>query len=381
LQYQDEFAEITEGSTRLLVPRQSLISKVPPRFPAFFNPAAKLSRDVSIIAYRAYALRLKERTFADPLAGVGSRGVRVAKEVPAIDQVFINDVNPEAMAAAAESAKLNFVASKCVFSIKEGCSFLLGGNNEGERFGIVDLDPFGTPARHIDCVLRAVLDGGLISITATDTAVLAGVYPEVCMRRYYGRPLRTSYSNEVALRLVLSLTALTASRLDLGIKPIFCHSSQHYLRVYASLVVSNTAANQMIGNIGYIKHCFTCGYRSKTEDGSSGVCPLCGKGLTIGGPLWTGPIYDNEFVMSMLSDQQLNPQCSKLITTASEELVQIPFYFKVDEISKHLRTNPFSVSRLIEVLALNGYKASPSALNPSGIKTDAQLNEILGILR
>jgi tRNA (guanine26-N2/guanine27-N2)-dimethyltransferase len=313
---------------------------------------------------------------------VGSRGIRAAKEVPLLDQVYLNDANPEAMAAAAESAKLNQVESKCVFSTNETCRFLLGGDDNGERFGIVDIDPFGTPARYIDCVLRAVLDGGLVSVTATDTAVLAGVYPDVCRRRYYGRPLRSSYSNEVALRLVISLIALTASRLDLGIKPVFCHSSQHYLRVYASLLVSNTSANQMLENIGYIRHCFNCGYRSKSEqDDFSEICPLCGKGISIGGPLWTGPIYDKELVALMMSDQGLNSQCSKLVTAASKELEQVPFYYKVDELAKRLHTNPFSVAKLIEKLGSNGHRSSPSALNPSGIKTDARLDEILAILK
>ncbi len=229
------FTQTVEGQTKLLVPELSLTERVPPKVPAFFNPAAKLNRDLSVLAYRVYAPRLDEKTFADGFGGVGARALRVAAEVPEIEQVYCNDVNPTAIEAAKQSAELNSVSNRCSFSINEVCKFLMQGDREGERFGIIDLDPFGTPAKHIDCVLRAVLDDGLISITATDTAVLHGVYPEVCRRRYYGMPLNNSYGNEVAIRLLASLIALTASRLELAIKPIFSHATMTYLRVLFSL--------------------------------------------------------------------------------------------------------------------------------------------------
>ena len=49
----DEIIEIIEGGTKLLVPKGSMTEKVPPKEPAFFNPRASLSRDLSIIACSA----------------------------------------------------------------------------------------------------------------------------------------------------------------------------------------------------------------------------------------------------------------------------------------------------------------------------------------
>ena len=46
----EEIIEITEGSTKLFVPKGSMTEKVPPKEPAFFNPRASLRRDLSIIA-------------------------------------------------------------------------------------------------------------------------------------------------------------------------------------------------------------------------------------------------------------------------------------------------------------------------------------------
>ncbi len=364
----------------MLVPQSSLTEKVPPKTPAFFNPAAKLNRDLSILAYRAFAPSLSRKTFADSFTGIGARALRVAVEVPEIDQVYGNDINTIAIKQAEESAKINSVSEKCHFSINEVCKFLLHGDSEGERFGIVDLDPFGTPAKHIDCVLRAVLDAGLISITATDTAVLCGVYPEVCLRRYYGRPLNNSYGNETALRLLLSLMALTASRLELAIRPVFVHATMHYLRVYASVSVSSSEANDVYENIGYVMHCFQCGHRFSAKEYAIAKCELCGSTMRTGGQLWTGSLYDKGFVQKMLMYQP-DRQSKKVLDLAAEEASEIPYYFRGDEISEKLRTNPHSISAIIEKLQSTGFLASKTALNTGAFKTDARIDQILAALK
>jgi tRNA (guanine26-N2/guanine27-N2)-dimethyltransferase len=370
-----------EGRTTFLVPQSSLIEKVPPKTPAFFNPAAKFNRDLSVLAYRAFAPSLgRRKTFADSFTGVGARALRVAVEVPEIEQVYGNDVNSVAIEAAKEAARINAVDGRCHFSVDEVCKFLLHCDGEGERFSMVDLDPFGTPARHIDCVLRAVLDGGLISITATDTAVLCGVYPEVCLRRYYGRPLNNSYGNETAIRLLLSLTALTASRLELSITPVFVHATMHYMRVYASVSLSSSEANDVFDNIGYVMHCFQCGHRFKAVEYANAKCELCGSTMRTGGQLWTGPFHDKEFVKKMLG-QDPDRQCKKVLDAAAEEASGIPYYFRADEISAKLRTNPHSVQKIIEKLESAGFVASRSALNTGAFKTDARIDQILDVLK
>ncbi len=375
-----EFVRTVEGRTILMVPKYSLNAKVPSKMPAFFNPAAKLNRDLSILAYSAFAASSGKRmTFADSLAGIGARALRVAVEVPEVEQVYCNDINCVAIEAAKEAARLNSVTGRCHFSIDEVCKFLLRGNKEGDRYSIVDLDPFGTPARHIDCVLRSVLDGGFVSVTATDTAVLWGVYPKVCLRRYYGRPLNNSYGNETAIRLLLSLTALTASRLELAIKPVFVHTTKHYLRVYAKISVSSSQANDVYNSIGYVMHCFQCGHRFNTKEYVKGKCELCNTGLAVGGQLWAGSLHDKEFVKKML-EQDPDRQCKKVLEAAVEEASEIPYYFRADEISSKLKSNTRSVQSIIERLHSAGFVASKTALNTSAFKTDARIDSILNIV-
>jgi tRNA (guanine26-N2/guanine27-N2)-dimethyltransferase len=374
-----EFVRTIEGRTILVVPESSITSKVPSKVPAFFNPAAKLNRDLSILAYSSFAASSGKKTFADSFTGIGARGLRVAVEVPAIEQVYCNDINGVAIEAAKEAANLNSVTGRCYFSVDEVCRFLVNGDKEGDRYSIVDLDPFGTPARYIDCVLRSVLDGGLVSITATDTAVLWGVYPKVCLRRYYGRPLNNVYGNETAIRLLLSLTALTASRLDLGIYPVFVHATKHYLRVYAKISVSSSQANEVYNNMGYVMHCSQCGHRFNTKECGKGKCDLCSAGLCIGGQLWTGHLHDKEFVKKML-EQDPDNQCKKVLEAAAEEASEIPYYFRADEISSKLKSNTLPIERILEKLHAAGFVASKTALNTSAFKTNARIDSVLDVL-
>ena len=109
---EEKLVEITEGTTKILVPEKSLDEKVPPKEPAFFNPAAKLNRDFSILAYSAFWENFdKPKIFLDGLAGLGARSLRVANEIPDVEAVVANDINSEGLNIALDSMKLNEVSN------------------------------------------------------------------------------------------------------------------------------------------------------------------------------------------------------------------------------------------------------------------------------
>ena len=85
---------IKEGYTQILVPSHSLIQKEPSKSPAFFNPAARFNREISILIYKTFLqFPRKNLSFVDSLCGVGARGLRVANEIPNIEKVIFNDYN------------------------------------------------------------------------------------------------------------------------------------------------------------------------------------------------------------------------------------------------------------------------------------------------
>jgi tRNA (guanine26-N2/guanine27-N2)-dimethyltransferase len=170
---------VTEGKTRMIVLKQSLTDTVPPQDVPFFNPKAKMSRDFSIIAYSAFLRNFEgPRLFLDSMSGVGSRGLRVANEIDNV-RVVVNDLNPEALELARKSAQLNGLEN-FETSENEVCRFLSEFSKKGHRGTIVDIDPFGSPAKYIDCGIRATLHKGLLSITATDQQVLHAACTGTC---------------------------------------------------------------------------------------------------------------------------------------------------------------------------------------------------------
>jgi tRNA (guanine26-N2/guanine27-N2)-dimethyltransferase len=381
----DNLQEITEGITKLLVPSDSITEKVPPKSPAFFNPNAKLNRDLSMIAYRAFVGMGNNRNMADALAGVGARSVRAAVEVEELDEVYINDANPIAIDMARQSSALNRVENKCRFSVNGVCKFLIEHSAKGSRFDIVDLDPFGTPAPYIDCALRAVCAEGLLSITATDTPVLCGIYPDVCMRRYHGRSINTEYGNEVGLRLLLGLISMVASRLELGIKPLFVHSTRNYLRVYLFVSVGSKYADAMPSKMGYIHHCFSCNNRTYSNmPESQRICDKCKKPMKPAGQLWVDTIFDHAFVDGMIQVVDkctVDKRCGKLLSIVREEVNSSPTYFSVDRIAERLKITPPRISNIIERLKDSGFIASRTSLKMTGFKTNAKYDQVLEVLR
>jgi tRNA (guanine26-N2/guanine27-N2)-dimethyltransferase len=388
-----DWSKIKEGEVTLLVPLQALTQKEPPKFPAFFNPAAKFNRDISILIYRHFIDESRRNiSFVDSMCGLGARGVRVGKEIPQIKKVVFNDFNMMSVQTAKVNTMINDVYHKSNFYTSEICSFLSANANFDNRATVIDLDPFGTPAPYLDCILRAVENDGMISITATDTAVLQGVYPRVCYRKYYGIPLRSRYSLEIGTRLLLSCTALVASRLDLYIDPIFAHSYRNYVRIFCKVSKSNYLANKISDKLGYVVHCFECGYRGLMKKSPSDInCPLCQKKMRMGGPLWVSRIFHKNVILKILAEilesearltqdsnfvkQDKNP-IKRFFEIASKELDHIPFHYNSDEFGKFMKHSTHSLPKIVDRLILDGYNASPTIFSSTGFKTEASIQEI-----
>ncbi|HKU83148.1 MAG TPA: hypothetical protein VJP58_03825 [Candidatus Nitrosocosmicus sp.] len=396
-QTQYDWSEIKEGKVTLLVPAQALTELEPPKFPAFFNPAARLNRDISILIYRNFIDQSRKNiSFVDSMCGLGARGIRVGKEIPQIQKVVFNDFNLSSVQTAKVNAMINNIFYKSDFYMSEICSFLSNMSNYDNRASIIDLDPFGTPAPYLDCVLRGVENNGMISITATDTAVLEGVYPSVCYRKYYGMPLRTKYSSEIGTRLLLSSTALVASRLDLYIVPIFAHSYRNYIRIYCKVTKSNYLANKIIDKLGYILHCFECGYREWMKKSPSDInCPLCQKKMRVGGPLWISHTFDKTVIFKILAEilqwesimthksnfvKEDKNAIKKFFEIVSKELDHIPYHYNSDEFGKIMKNSTYPLAKIVDKLINDGYNTSRTIFSPTGFKTEASLREIKSTL-
>ena len=371
-----DIIEIVEGKTKIRVPNRSLTDKVPPMEPAFFNPKAKLNRDFSIIAYSAFWKKFNgPKIFLDGLTGIGARAIRVASEINDVEKVIVNDVNPNALDLAKESFKIN----KLKNSENEVCRFFSLHSKKNSRGSIVDVDPFGSPSKYIDCAIRATMHGGLMSVTATDLQVLHGLFNKAARRRYHGIPIKTKFSNEIAIRLVLGCVNVIANRLDITMMPLFVDNAMHYYRAYIKIL---TKPNQN-ENLGYITYCKNCGNRN-IENTVTNSCDNCNSLLEIGGPLWIGKLFNKEFVSMMkneVKELQVDKKCERILEKCIDEEGLPPTYYTLDEIASITKSAPLALDKAIKKLQNSGYNASKTSLNPTGFRTNAKINEICSILK
>jgi len=379
---------VREGLVSVLVPSTSL--KDPYSARVFYNPRMEICRDIAVCCLKAYR-RMSGRSLrvAEPLTATGVRGIRYAKEVDGVVEVVIGDVSPEAVALARRNVELNGLQGVVRVEEMEANALLSLYARPGMRFDAVDIDPFGTPAPFMDSAIRALNDGGLLMVTATDAPALCGLYPKVAERHYGGRPMRTEYCHEVAVRLIIGALCREAGKHDAAIRPVMAYSYEHHFRVYALLEVGATRSSEMLDQLGYAYHCHGCGARGVVRGVSTPLeprCPRCGHSLTYGGPMWCGPLEDPAFTEAVLREVEgasyrLRRAEASLVRVLREEAEAPPLFYTLSELSRRLKVREPPMDRVLEELRSMGYRASRTHFHPKGFKTDADLEVVESIVR
>ena len=387
---------VKEGQTRLVVPRLQAFVKsgseyAPSKAPVFYNPVMELNRDVAVLALQAYQRILdREISVCEPLASCGARGVRFAVEVQGVNKVVMNDINRKAFAVAKHNAELNNVEGKVTVKNEDANLLLNRHSAPRKRFDAVDVDPFGSPARYIDSAVRALRNHGLLALTATDMAPLCGVHPKACIRKYGGKPLRTEYCHELAVRLLAGCLATIAAKHEIGIHIMFSHNAEHYVRVYATLEYGAKKADEALKNMGYVLHCFKCFHRESSNElytiKRSGNCSECDSKLSIAGPLWLGNLSDARFCNLMENEvhrrklRQAN-RIEKMIALTNEEIDAPAGYYVIDKLCDALNLPVPSVKKVAEKLGKNGFTATLTHFNPKALRSNAPSSEVKRLLK
>jgi tRNA (guanine26-N2/guanine27-N2)-dimethyltransferase len=374
---------INEGKVKILVPKLSAYGVspsdyAPSKAPVFYNPVMEFNRDLTVLAFKAFQHMVgHEISICEPLTAQGVRGIRYAAEIEGVKSVLLSDINRHAYELAQYNIKLNNLQDKIKLKYKDANCVLSCNASPKKRFDIVDIDPFGTPVPYLDAAFRALRNKGLIAATATDLAPLCGVHAKACIRKYGGKPLRTEYCHELAVRLLAGYMAHTAAKHDIGLKVLFSHSSDHYIRVYAQIGFGCQKADETLKNIGYILHCFNCLHRETTQQlFSCPTCPECGTKMDYAGPLWIGSINDEAYIDRMLLENTAvqfrnSAKIIKFLNTIKAEANAPITYYVLDRVSKKMNLPSTSTQSFITELKNSGYKAVQTHFNTRGIKTDA----------
>ena len=148
-------------------------------------------------------------------------------EVPGVGAVVACDLDSTAVEATKKHAAMNGVADKIyplhadahlhmlqhpqVIHMRLSSEEVLAGVML-QFYDVIDLDPYGTPVTFLDSAVQSIAEGGMLCVTATDSAVLCGGNPEVCYTKYGSISLKRGYCHEMAIRILLQCIDAHANR-------------------------------------------------------------------------------------------------------------------------------------------------------------------------
>ncbi|MDA1196695.1 MAG: hypothetical protein O2779_01895 [Nanoarchaeota archaeon] len=280
---------IQEGSATITTTNPKIVSKA---MPVFYNPVMKLNRDVSILLLKS--IDDKALAIADPLAGSGIRSIRMSKELPKskIKSLTINDSSKEACKQIKKNIKQNKVTA--IVTNQDANLFLL----TSKGFNYIDIDPFGSPNPFLQSAAIRIARNGILAVTATDTAALAGTYPKACQRKYWAKPLRTEEMHEVGLRILIRKAQLVAAQFQKALIPLYSYSKDHYMRVFFRAEKSKGAVDEIL----------------KQHDLYKGA-----------GPLWTGDLQDTKLAKEIAKNNK-DDTIQDFLNLIAKELPVLGFY-------------------------------------------------------
>ena len=151
------------------------------------------------------------------------------------------------------------MVARCELVHEESNAYLHSRFGRLERFDAVDVDPFGTPAPYVQGALTAADDGAVVSMTATDTATLCGVYPVGRVQEVW-RPRREERVRPRGrgTRPAGVLRADRAASSTRASSRLLAHSTLHYLRVYFRVARGAAKSDRCLRELGYVSSCGVC---------------------------------------------------------------------------------------------------------------------------
>ncbi|MBR9692034.1 tRNA (guanine(10)-N(2))-dimethyltransferase [Candidatus Woesearchaeota archaeon] len=327
---------IQEGKAKIKVPKAYKISK---ELPVFYNPVMEFNRTVSVLLLKVIGKKMK---IGLPLGGSGVRAVRFLKELPKskIKEVWINDINKEAVKIIKENLRLNKVKAKVVN--KDANMFLL----ESSGFDYIDIDPFGSPNIFLDSAVKRIGRGGVLAVTATDTGCLAGSYVKACKRKYWSNPVKNENMHENGLRILIRKVQLIGADHSKALIPIYSYFKDHYFRIF-----------------------FRC------EKGKQKVDVLLKKHGMLGkaGPLWLGELWDKKVAagIAKLSDDKF------LHTIDREAKIDAVGFYNIPWLVKKYKLKQLKQKDIINKIKKKHYKVAETHFACNSLRSDIDLKKMI----
>ena len=388
----------------------------------FYNPAQVFNRDLSILAISVFARESMEGGLLAPkkrslpstetpvtrvlegLAASGLRSIRYVKELQFGQfDVTVNDIESIAVERIGKNLVHNGLADNSNVRAVNSDAILHMHLNKG-LYDVIDLDPYGSCSMFLDSALGSVKPNGLLCITSTDGGVLCGNQTDLAYIRYGGFAVKENYSHEMGLRVMLHAIASAAARHKRGIKVLAAFSIDFYFRVFVQVIDSAELALGALSNTGLVYQCCQCEFhhiqplariegknRKPARLTAPNVCTQCDSQLAIGGPMWTGPLYDESFVDKCLcaveDEQDSFPGISVwakikgLFFGLKSELVDVPLFYTIPGLTAAVKVSPPKLKLFYFWLRELGFRVGGSHRTTNAVKTDAPAHVVFDLLR
>ena len=402
---------LQEGKAKILLDRKNI----------FYNPVQEFNRDLSIAVLSQYSRdrsqnineKLKGKHQQDPQTGLrilealsatGLRSIRYAKEVPGVSEIVANDISAKAVEAIRNNVIYNEVEN--IVKPNHEDATMVMYQNRRTKFDVVDLDPYGCPSIFLDGAVQSIKDDGLLLVTATDMAVLAGNSPETCYVKYGAISLKSKCCHEMALRILLQHIASHAGRYGKVITPVLSVSADFYIRVFVKIHTSQAACKQNTSKVGLVYQCNGCESLTIQPLGTmeqpnkhklpkvptvDQCCANCGFKHHMGGPIWTGPLHDKDLVQKIITEIENDEnsylrnlttvrRISGVLNVIYEEL-DVPLYYQLDRLMSIVKCTVLPMVKFRSAILNAGWKVSLSHANKNSVKTDAPNHVIWSIVK
>ncbi|XP_041980923.1 probable tRNA (guanine(26)-N(2))-dimethyltransferase isoform X2 [Aricia agestis] len=410
-----------EHSTKSIIEGQAEIRLSSEK--VFYNPVQEFNRDLSIAVlsvfiqdFKEERLKKKEKrdskgedtspiveapiTILEALSATGLRSIRYAKEVQQVDKIIANDLSEQAVQTIKENIEYNGIEHLVETSHDDACMVMYKHKHHQKRFTAIDLDPYGCPAIFLDSAVQSVQDGGLLLVTATDMAILAGNTPETCYYKYGAVSLKAKFCHEMALRILLQSIEHHANRYSRYIEPVLSVSVDFYIRVFVRVRTGAIHCKKTTSKLSMVYHCTGCdnfvlhplgGFKpNPTEKNPAQTksflptvsvgdhCSNCNQKYHLGGPIWSAPIHNADFVSRLSAHVETHAarfgtarRLLGVLSMVGEELEDVPLYHVLDKLCGRVHVQPMPMMIMRSALLHGGYRVSYSHASRQSLKTDA----------
>jgi tRNA (guanine26-N2/guanine27-N2)-dimethyltransferase len=372
------YLQISEGSANFWIPKmknhlhsKDFSKKVVPKKSdkVFYNEKQVFNRDLSILILNSWKqLGYPIDSILEPLCASGIRVLRYFKQGPKVNSIVCNDINPQAIDLTKYNFKKNFnkIPSQLRFHCLDARKLFLNEFSNNSWFNVIDIDPFGSPQPFINDSIRILGNPGLYLVTATDMPVWVGKFPLKAYRRYgitHLKLINTSYCHEIAIRALISYVQREFLKQNQSVYPLISISIDHYMRV--AFLKQRGKITEAISNNGFIYECFKCKKRTsipiKTGNQIDKLA-LCSCGSTenqIIGPIWLGPLHDNDFLLKINENANLSEKenfstinrIKKYITANIEEnKISVPWYYDLHWVGKQIKKSVSNTQSIVDLL-------------------------------